>query len=71
VLYHCYEFGHAAWLPARMVVESYRLLLQALDPLSHAFAGRSAIAACELFASRRTRHHAGSSKSRRLQVASR
>ena len=49
MLYHCYEVGHAALHPARMAMGSCRLLLNPLNPLSHTLAGRSALAACEVF----------------------
>jgi poly(3-hydroxybutyrate) depolymerase len=49
VLYHCYEFGHAALHPARMALSSYQLLLNPFNPLSYTAAGRNVIAACEVF----------------------
>ena len=57
VLYHCYEFGHAALRPARMALDSCRLLLNPLNPLTYTVAGRSAIAACEVL-ERATRRYA-------------
>src|SRR5262249_28242054 len=49
VLYHCYEIGHAALHPARIAVGSCRWLLNPLNPLMYTVAGRSALAACEVF----------------------
>jgi poly(3-hydroxybutyrate) depolymerase len=49
VLYQWYEFGCAAWGPARVAAESCRLFLNPLNPLSHTAAGRTAVAACEVF----------------------
>ena len=57
VLYHYYEFGHAALRPARMALDSCRLLLNPLNPLTYTVAGRSAIAACEVL-ERATRRYA-------------
>jgi len=57
VLYHYYEFGHAALRPARMALDSCRLLLNPVNPLTYTVAGRSAIAACEVF-ERATRRYA-------------
>jgi poly(3-hydroxybutyrate) depolymerase len=49
VLYHWYEFGRAAFRPARAAAGSCRLFFNPLNPLSHTPVGRSAIAACEVF----------------------
>lgn len=50
MLYHWYELGHAAVRPARVAVDSCRLLLtNPFNPLSHTHIGRHAAAACEVF----------------------
>lgn len=50
MLYHWYELGHAAVRPARVAVDSCRLLLtNPFNPLSHTHIGRHAVAACEVF----------------------
>jgi poly(3-hydroxybutyrate) depolymerase len=49
VLYHWYELGRAAFRPARAAADSCRLFFNPFNPLSHTPAGRSAIAACEVF----------------------
>lgn len=50
MLYHWYELGHAAVRPARVAVDSCRLLLtNPFNPLSHTNIGRHAAAACEVF----------------------
>jgi poly(3-hydroxybutyrate) depolymerase len=49
VLYHWYELSRAAFKPARVAADSCRLFLHPLNPLSHTPAGRSALAACEVF----------------------
>jgi poly(3-hydroxybutyrate) depolymerase len=48
VLYQWYEFGCAAWGPARVAAQSCRLFLNALNHLSHTPAGRTTLAACEV-----------------------
>jgi poly(3-hydroxybutyrate) depolymerase len=57
VLYHWYEFGRAAFRPARVAADSARLFFNPLNPLSHTPVGRSALAACEVF-ERATRRYA-------------
>ena len=49
MLYHWYELGRAAFRPARAAADSCRLFFNPFNPLSHTPAGRSAIAACEVF----------------------
>jgi len=50
VLYHWFEFGHAAVKPARVVVNNVKLLFNnPLNPLTHTHVGRQAAAACEVF----------------------
>ena len=50
MLYHWYEFSHAALSPARAAVDSYRLMLKnPLNPFAHTAVGRSASAAFEMF----------------------
>jgi poly(3-hydroxybutyrate) depolymerase len=49
VLYHWYEFGRAAFRPARAAADTCRLFLHPLNPLTHTPAGRSAFAACVMF----------------------
>lgn len=50
VLYHWYELGQAAFAPARVAADTYRLLFSnPLNPLTHTAVGRSASAACEVF----------------------
>nr|WP_281431735.1 polyhydroxyalkanoate depolymerase [Rhodomicrobium vannielii] len=49
VLYHLYEFGHAAMSPARMAANSTRLMMRnPLNPFSYTEMGRNAAAAAEL-----------------------
>jgi poly(3-hydroxybutyrate) depolymerase len=57
VLYHWYEFGRAAFRPARVAADSARLFFNPLNPLSHTPVGRSTLAACEVF-ERATRRYA-------------
>ncbi len=57
MLYHWYEFGRAAFRPARVAADSCRLFFNPLNPLSHTPVGRSALAACEVF-ERATRRYA-------------
>ena len=49
VLYHWYELGRVAVRPARAAVDSCRLFLNPLNPLTHTLVGRSTLAACEVF----------------------
>lgn len=50
VLYHWYEFGHAAVKPARVAMSNFKLFLDnPLNPLSHNLVGRHTAAACEVF----------------------
>jgi poly(3-hydroxybutyrate) depolymerase len=49
VLYHWYEFGRAAFRPARAAANTCRLFFNPLNPLTHTPAGRSAVAACVMF----------------------
>lgn len=50
MLYHWYEFGHAALKPARAVTEGFRhILANPFNPLTHTVAGKHALAACEVF----------------------
>ena len=50
VLYHWFELGQAAFAPARVAADSYRLFFSnPLNPLTHTALGRSATAACEVF----------------------
>ncbi|ADP69532.1 polyhydroxyalkanoate depolymerase, intracellular [Rhodomicrobium vannielii ATCC 17100] len=49
MLYHLYEFGHAAMSPARMAANSTRLMMRnPLNPFSYTELGRNAAAAAEL-----------------------
>ena len=49
VLYHWYEFGHAAVKPARVAMGNFKLFLDnPLNPLSHNIVGRHTAAACEV-----------------------
>jgi len=58
VLYHWYEFGHAAVRPARVAADSCRMFFSnPFNPLSHTTVGRHASAACEVF-ERTTRRYA-------------
>jgi len=59
MLYHLFEFGHAAVRPARYTADAYRLFFfnNPFNPLSHTAVGRSAAAACEVF-ERTTRRYA-------------
>ena len=50
MLYHMFEFGHAAVRPARYTADAYRLFFNnPFNPLAHTAMGRSAVAACEVF----------------------
>lgn len=50
MLYHWYEFGHAAVGPLRAAADSYRMLLQSpLNPMRHTEVGRQTAAALEVF----------------------
>ena len=50
MLYHWYEFGHAAVKPARVAMSNFKLFLDnPLNPLSHNLVGRHTAAACEVF----------------------
>jgi len=50
MLYHLFEFGHAAVRPARYTADAYRMFFNnPFNPLSHTTMGRSAAAACEVF----------------------
>ncbi len=50
MLYHLYEFNHAALSPARAAADAYRLLFRhPLNPASHTPLGRATAAAMELF----------------------
>ncbi|MEG6508338.1 polyhydroxyalkanoate depolymerase [Methyloligella sp. 2.7D] len=50
MLYHLYEFNHAALSPARAAADAYRLMFRhPLNPASHTPLGRTAAAALELF----------------------
>ena len=58
MLYHMFEFGHAAVRPARYTADAYRMFFNnPFNPLSHTAMGRSAAAACEVF-ERTTRRYA-------------
>lgn len=58
MLYHLYEFNHAALSPARAAADAYRLLFRnPLNPASHTTLGRSAAAALELFERTTRRYH--------------
>jgi len=58
MLYQFYELSQAAFRPARVAVDGYKLLLNnPLNPLSHTAVGRKAVAACEVF-ERTTRRYA-------------
>ena len=58
MLYHMFEFGHAAVGPARYTADAYRMFFNnPFNPLSHTAIGRSAAAACEVF-ERTTRRYA-------------
>ena len=70
MLYHLFEFGHAAVRPARYTADAYRMFFNnPFNPLSHTTMGRSAAAACEVF-ERTTRRYSkpafgiGSTRSR-------
>ena len=50
MLYHMFEFGHAAVRPARYTADAYRMFFNnPFNPLAHTALGRSAAAACEVF----------------------
>ncbi len=50
MLYHWYEFGHAAVKPARVAANHFKLFFNnPLNPLTHTHVGRQAAAACEVF----------------------
>jgi poly(3-hydroxybutyrate) depolymerase len=49
VLYHWYEFGRAAFRPARAAAETTRLFFNPFNPMTHTAFGRGAIAAAEVF----------------------
>jgi len=58
MLYQFYELSQAAFRPARVAVDGYKLLLNnPLNPMSHTSVGRNAVAACEVF-ERTTRRYA-------------
>ena len=58
MLYHWYEFGHAALSPARAAADSCKFILDnPLNPISQTALGRTAAAACEVF-ERTTRRYA-------------
>lgn len=50
MLYHLYEFGHAAVSPARAAAGNYEAFFKnPFNPLTHTTIGRHAAAACEVF----------------------
>jgi poly(3-hydroxybutyrate) depolymerase len=52
MLYHAYEINHAAVAPWRRMAEYQKLLCQSpYNPLTYTWAGRSLVAACDLFES--------------------
>ncbi|TMJ73407.1 MAG: polyhydroxyalkanoate depolymerase [Alphaproteobacteria bacterium] len=57
MLYHWYEFGHAAAWPGRAAAEMWLQFFHPLNPLTHTSLGRSAAAGCELY-ERATRRYA-------------
>ncbi|HSX86340.1 MAG TPA: polyhydroxyalkanoate depolymerase, partial [Cellvibrio sp.] len=52
MLYHAYELSHAAVAPWRQAADYQKRLYQSpYNPLSYTWAGRSLVAACDLFES--------------------
>lgn len=50
MLYHWYEFGHAAVKPARVAANHFKLFFDnPFNPLTHTHVGRQAAAVCEVF----------------------